>query len=307
MISILLARKIAQLFLILALGLVAARAGIVKTEDTTILSKICLYIISPCVILNCFQVEFTQDIQQGLMLSFGAALIFILILVSLGEIFKKIFRLNIVEQACATYSNSSNLIIPIVASVLGEEWLIYVMAFTAVQFFFFWSHCISLFSSEGKIHLKEIFTNANIIAIFAGLLMMVTGIHFPAFIQEPMASLGNMIGPISMLITGILMSKVSLKQLFCNRRIYLILLLRMFAGPAIILMLIKLTGAASLAPDGEQILLISMLAAAAPVANMISMFAQLYGKDAEYASTITTLTTLSCVVTMPLFVFLYGM
>jgi len=306
-ISILLARKIAQLFLILALGLVSAKAGIVKTDDTTILSKICLYIISPCVILNCFQVEFTQDIRQGLMLSFGAALVFIVILVVLGEIFKRMFHLDIVEQACSTYSNSSNLIIPIVASVLGEEWVIYVMAFTAVQFFFFWSHCISLFSSEGKIHLKEIFTNANIVAIFAGLLMMVTGIHFPAFIQEPMASVGNMIGPISMLITGILMSKVSLKQLFCSRRIYLILVLRMFAGPAVILALIKLTDVAALVPNGEQILMISMLAACAPVANMISMFAQLYGKDAEYASTITTLTTLSCVITMPIFVFLYGL
>jgi predicted permease len=81
----------------------------------------------------------------------------------------------------------------------------------------------------------------------------------------------------------------------------------MFAGPAIILALIKLSGAASLVVNGDQILLISMLAAAAPVANMISMFAQLYGKDAEYASTITTLTTLSCIVTMPVFVYLYGL
>ncbi len=307
MISILLARKIAQLFLILGLGLVSAKAGIVKTDDTTILSKICLYIISPCVILNCFQVDFTDDIRQGLLLSFAAGLVFIVILVALGELFKRMFNLNIVEQACSTYSNSSNLIIPIVASVLGEEWVIYVMAFTAVQFFFFWSHCISLFSNQGKIHLKEIFTNANIIAIFAGLLMLISGIRFPAFIQEPMASVGNMIGPISMLITGILMSKVSLKQLFCNKRIYLVLVLRMLVGPAIILLLVKLTNAASLVANGEQILLISMLAACAPVANMITMFAQLHGKDAEYASTITTLTTLSCIITMPLFVFLYGM
>jgi len=54
-------------------------------------------------------------------------------------------------------------------------------------------------------------------------------------------------------------------------------------------------------------LLVTLLAAITPTASTIPQMAQLYDQDAAYASAINVMTTVVCVVTMPLMVMLYMM
>lgn len=42
------------------MGFIIVKAGIVKEEDSKVLSKIVLYLIIPCVIINAFQVDYTK-------------------------------------------------------------------------------------------------------------------------------------------------------------------------------------------------------------------------------------------------------
>ena len=58
-------------------------------------------------------------------------------------------------------------------------------------------------------------------------------------------------------------------------------------------------------PDIENVLLISFLASITPSATTVLQFAQIHDQDAEYATAINILTTIVCVVTMPLFVALF--
>ena len=62
---------------------------------------------------------------------------------------------------------------------------------------------------------------------------------------------------------------------------------------------------AALTPDGDTILLVSFLATTAPSAAAIVQMAQVYGGDSAYASKINVMTTLLCILTMPLMVMLY--
>ena len=70
-------------------------------------------------------------------------------------------------------------------------------------------------------------------------------------------------------------------------------------------LLLGYSGLASLVPDGESILLISLLAASAPAASNVTQIAQVYGHEGDYASAINVVTTLLCIFTMPLMVALY--
>lgn len=65
MISILLAQQIAQLFLMILMGFLIVKIGLLKDEDSKVLSKIVLYLIIPCVILNAFQVDYTPETVRG--------------------------------------------------------------------------------------------------------------------------------------------------------------------------------------------------------------------------------------------------
>ena len=67
--SLLLANKILELFLIVLIGMIVVKKGILKSEDGKVLSLISLYIVTPCTIFNAFQIEFTPDKFKGLILS----------------------------------------------------------------------------------------------------------------------------------------------------------------------------------------------------------------------------------------------
>ena len=51
-ISILLMEQIIQLFLMIFMGYLIVKVGLVKDEDSKVLSKIILYLIIPCVIIK---------------------------------------------------------------------------------------------------------------------------------------------------------------------------------------------------------------------------------------------------------------
>ncbi len=305
MITTLLINKIIQLFIIMLLGYVVVKAHILSAGESMILSKLSLYLIMPCVILNAFQVELTDEITQGLILAFIAAILIHIVLIGIGGLCGRVFHANVVEKASIVYSNAGNLIIPIVTSVLGPEWVIYSSAFLSVQLIFIWSHGVGLFSSGQKFHFKKILLNANMISIFVGMLMLICRIKLPPVISEVTSSVGSMIGPISMIIAGMLIANMDFKQVFFSRRIYFVLLFRMVVCPAIMLLLIAVSGAVSLVPNGERVLLITFLATMTPAASTITQFAQIHHQQPEYASAINIITTLSCIVTMPVFVWLY--
>ena len=307
MISILLMEKIAELFLMMLLGFVIVRAGVLRSGDSVVLSKICLYLVMPCVIIHAFQVDFKKEVQAGLLLAFAAALVIHVLLMILCVVLRKTFAMTEVEVASVIYSNAGNLIIPIVTGVLGQEWVIYSSAFLSVQLVFVWTHGKLLFSGEKKPQLRKILLNPNMIAVYVGFFLLFSGLRFPAVLDNTISSVGNMVGPVSMMITGMLVAGMPFRQLFAHKRIYLVVFLRMVFCPAMVLVLIKLSHAAALIPDGKQVLLITLLATMTPAASTITQFAQLYQKDAEYAGAINIFTTLVCIVTMPVFVGLYMM
>ena len=129
-----------------------------------------------------FQVDFKPEIQAGLMLAFVAAVAIHILLLIIGHISGSLFHFEEIDIASIIYSNAGNLIIPIVTAVLGTEWVIYSTAFLSVQLIFLWTHCKLMFSKEKKPHFRKIILNVNMIAIFIGVLSMLSGSRLPAII-----------------------------------------------------------------------------------------------------------------------------
>ena len=91
------------------------------------------------------------------------------------------------------------------------------------------------------------------------------------------------------------------------RSIWKVAFLRLIALPLVVLCIFKYSGLAALVPDGQSILMISLLAASAPAAANVTQIAQVYGHEGDYAGAINVITTLLCIGTMPLMVLLYQM
>ena len=50
-------------------------SSIQNDEESKVLSKIVLYLVIPCVIVNAFQVDYTAQTVKGLMIAFVASVI----------------------------------------------------------------------------------------------------------------------------------------------------------------------------------------------------------------------------------------
>ncbi|RHO86932.1 AEC family transporter [Ruminococcus sp. AF41-9] len=306
-ISILLMEQITELFLMIFMGFLIVKTGLLKDDDSKVLSKIVLYLIIPCVIINAFQVDYTMDTVKGLLIALAASVMLQIILLIIISAFGKLLHLNEVEIASVYYSNSGNLIVPIVTFILGQEWVLYGCVFMSVQLVFLWTHCKKILSREPSYDWKKIILNINMISIFIGVILFFTRIHLPEIIGNTLSAVGSMIGPASMFVTGMLFAGMNLKQIFANKRVYFISFLRLIAVPLFSLILLKISHLASLSADGNQIMLIVFLAVITPSASTVTQMCQVYGNDSRYASAINVVTTLFSIITMPLMVMLFQM
>ena len=302
-IALLILRQMLKLFIMLLLGWGIVKTKLLKSNDSKVLSTIAVYLVTPCVIINAFQIESTPEAAQGLLLAFGAAicsqLIFLTLICTVGK------KLPVVERASIMYSNAANMIIPIVQAVLGAEWVLYTSAYIAVQIVLLWTHGRSMISGEKGISLKKIFTNLNIISMFIGILLFAFDLKLPALAAETMNSISAMVGPLGMLILGMLMADLDLKEVLKNKRIYLISAIRLLICPLLVLLLIKVSGVYNLRADAATILFIPFLASCAPPAVNITQMAQVYGENAKHASAINVFSICMCLFTTPLLAGLY--
>ena len=191
MISLLLAEQIGELFLMILLGWVLVRSGLLRSEDSRSLSVVTLYLVSPCVMLNAFQIERTPELVKGLLLSLLTAVVIHVVLFLLVTLLGKVWRFRAVEQASVMYSNAGNLIIPIVSAILGKEWVVFTSVFLAIQVPLLWTHCRILLSGERQVSLRKILLNPNILAVLAGVVLFAAGIRLPELLTGAMEGMGG--------------------------------------------------------------------------------------------------------------------
>ena len=136
---------------------------------------------------------------------------------------------------------------------------------------------------------------------------MISGLRLPKFAADLSSSLGSMIGNFCMFIAGMTAAKMDFKRMLCNKRLYLVMLMRNIVCPFIILILLKGMLSYIHIPNASEILLVTFLATMTPSAAMMMQFAQVYDTEQEYAVAINIMTTVLCIATMPVFVALYSM
>ena len=288
MIAIPLAKKIIELFLILFATAALVKTGILKTENSRVLSKLSLYFVTPCVIFNSFQEELTPEIQKGLLTAAALAIGFQALFFLLAALLRRFWKATEVERASVIFTNVGNLIIPLVAFAKGQAWVIYTSAYILVFNVLFWTVGVRIFDNGTAFNLRKALLNPNILAIAAGLVTLFTRLRLPEPLALAFSDVAAMIGPLSMMITGMVFGVIFFRMILAS-------------GLAVCAAAL----AARLLPVEQSIVMIPMLGAIAPSASNINQVAILYNKDAQYASSINVLTTLSCLATIPLWVMLF--
>lgn len=301
----LLVAKLVAFFLIMAAGFALVKSKILAPQDIRGLARITLYLVIPCVTLRAFQVEMTSAVGKGLLLSFAAAVVIHILLIASIAPMRKFLHFNEVEILSVIYPNAGNLTVPLVAATLGWEYVIYTSCFLTVQQFLLWSHGRMLMQSEKAWDWKKIFFNVNILAVLAGIVVLVTQVRFPEAVKDAVCSVADMVGPVTMLIGGILLGSTHLNDLKRYRKWWQVVVLRLVVVPLVAVAVIRLSGAANLIADGTNILTVTLFAILTPPATTLTLMAEVYHKDAIYANLLNVASTVLFLVTMPFVTALY--
>lgn len=206
------------MFLLMLLGFLTGRLGMIHKETAKDLTNFLLYIISPCLIVNAYLVGFSMK----RLIEFFQAIVAVTLVYSVSIIVshliinKKFFKDQETRSVLlygSAYSNAGFMGIPLVSAILGESAVFFSVPYLVVCNFFMWTHGVALFSIEHKRSLRlrflDALKNPNVIATFIGFVIFVSGIKLPELVLTPIKSLVSVNTPLSMVVVGTNLGAIS--------------------------------------------------------------------------------------------------
>ena len=302
-----LAHKIAGMSIQIFLGFLVVRLGVMKFEDSKILSAFALYVVTPCAMLDAFQYPFSPDKLSGMGVSLLGSLLTVGVFALLGLLARRLLHWNAVETCSLEYPNAGNFMIPLVASVLGGEGLIYLSPCFILMNLLIFTHCQAVLSGVKKFSFSIFYKNIVLVAVLVGFVMFLLSWQLPGILGETVSAFGAMLGPVYMFTVGMILGNAQLKKVFTNRRAYVVSLGRLLLCPLAVLLLLLALGLFRIHPQAREILTVVVLTAGAPAAVLVTQFAQLYRREqeAQFAGSVNIMSTLLCLLTMPAVSWLY--
>jgi len=136
--------------------------------------------------------------------------------------------------------------------------------------------------------------NIGTISGIISIVLFFMQIPVPKMICSLSAGLSNLTGPLSMLVIGISIAAMELKDLFTDVKLLKFALIKLLAVPVAAMLLVCQV------IDNRLICEVFLVMMATPAASMCAMLSQQYGGDYELAAKGVALTTILSVVTMPI-------
>lgn len=295
------------LFLIMIVGFVCRRIGIINDEASKCLSGIVVNVANPALILSSTINKESTIAGKELLLTVVLAIVIYAILLLLAEILPRLLRVSKADfgvyKAMTVFSNIGFMGFPLLVAMYGSESLLYASIFLIpynVLIYTYGIHAMQLPTKQQtskeknhRIAWNKIF-NIGVIACIVTILLYITKPTVPVFIEDTVTNLSNLTAPLSMLVIGDAMAKMKLKELITDKKLLVFSAVKLLVIPVIGLFVLKMLGLP------ELLLGVCLVMVATPVGSMTAMLAQQQGGNYELASKGVALTTLLSVLTMPI-------
>lgn len=286
-----------ELAAMIALGLALRRYEYLSAGGVRELASLAVNITCPLLVIASVDSIRGADYQTVLLL-IGCGTIIYLALIPLARFCARLLRptasARAVYEFMLIFSNTSLLGFPVVQSLYGDSAVFYTAIMHIPFDVLVYSYGLYLMSGGAGFRLRSLWNPGFVLTIVA-LVLYLAQLHLPALVTRVCYTVGNITTPISMLVIGGSLAEVTLASIFTERRLYAIALLRLIAIPCVIY------AALSLLTDlPGELIAIATITFGMPVASMVVMLAQECRREVPLAVRAVSLTTLGCLVTVPL-------
>lgn len=286
----------AIMFLIMLIGFLCFRVGLVDESGSQQISNVVIYISNPALLLN----SFIGNLKSSQMIDgvYTLIILVIMMLVSIG-VAKLIFRNpeQMLIRFALIFANLGFIGLPLSKAVLGDGSIFYMSIFVGVSNFALWTYGIYMISGDKRtIQLKRLAVNPAILALIFGLLFALTGIKLPAILGTTVSDLANMNLPLVMIAMGCYLAEGDLRGALKSKDLYQAIVARLIIAPLIVLVILQFV------PNRFMMVKeVILLGQATPVAALMAIFSNTFHKNSMFSTTVVGLTTLCSLVTIPLF------
>ena len=294
MITQILLQQTIIMFALMLLGLLLSRRGMITEQGSRDLSNVLLYAVIPCVILRSYMSEFSTEKLRAMGLS--ALIAVIAFAASIAVAYLTCGTRHRIENFAVAFGNAGFIGIPLVTAVFGPEAAFYVVSFSTFANLLQWTYGIVIISGKKEtMNLRMVFVNPVFISMVIGIALFVLQPALPTIVTCTIGYIADGNTVLAMIILGYYLSKVQLRGLFADARLYLFSALRLLVVPAVtILVFLPFPFARG------EITLITLIAAATPIASSTAIFAQKFDQDYRRAVSYVCLSTFLSVATLPL-------
>ena len=294
MITQILLQQTIIMFALMLLGLLLSRRGMITEQGSRDLSNVLLYAVIPCVILRSYMSEFSTEKLRAMGLS--ALIAVIAFAASIAVAYLTCGTRHRIENFAVAFGNAGFIGIPLVTAVFGPEAAFYVVSFSTFANLLQWTYGIVIISGKKEtMNLRMVFVNPVFISMVIGIALFVLQPALPTVVTGTIGYIADGNTVLAMIILGYYLSKVQLRGLFADVRLYLFSALRLLVVPAVtILVFLPFPFARG------EITLITLIAAATPIASSTAIFAQKFVQDYRRAVSYVCLSTILSVATLPL-------
>ena len=286
----------------IAVGFFLGKKKLLPDSSDKTLSQLLSNIIAPAMNIGTFSkyctVTSLKDNLPMLLISTAVCLVAIGIACALGGLFSKdAYQKNVYRYALA-FSNSGYMGSPVVLVLLGQEGLYRYLLFCIPMTFliYTWGLSILIPGDKGKkISFKKLL-NPCVVGMLIGMVMGLTGItgYVPEFLTGTLDALSNTMGPLAMLLTGLVIAKFNLGASLKRPAVYVATFFRLILLPVLFLSVLLLCRV-----DSTTIKL-CLFAYATPLGLNTVVFPSAYGGDPSTGASMALVSHSLCVLTIPL-------
>lgn len=196
--------QVGTLFLMMGVGFALAKLGKLTEQARGQLSYLLLYIVCPCVMVDCFQVERTPDLVREVALGAALATVCYVVYLLIALFF---FRRESPDvRDClrfgTVYGNIGFMGIPLVQSILGADAVIYGALSLAAFNLTLWTLGVLVMGGKQAFSVKKAAVNPGVLGLAVSLLLFLGNVRLPAVLGSAVSFLSDLNTPLAMVVIG---------------------------------------------------------------------------------------------------------
>lgn len=302
---------LAKIFIIMLPGYIMKKMGLLNKQHAEGMSSLITNITFPCLIIVSMQMEFSMEILNNCKYAIIIFSIIIAFTMLIARIASKKANLPPTQSGIFTFmlmfGNTGFIGFPVLSGLFGQEAVLYGALCDAVyNVFMFTIGIVIIKPTHEKIDKKAMIKqtikeslNPCFFGLIIGLALFIGQVTLPDIIAGPLNSIGNITSPLAMIVIGSHLADIDFKELFRAKHAYVVCLLKLIVTPLIGLIFVKL-----IIGTGSLLASAIIIEAAMPVAMCSVIFSEQYKADVNFAVKGVMLTTVMCIVTIPIFAIL---